>query len=388
MVITRARAGPPTRCTTCPRASPPTSASARASSRSARSGQGAGGRRGGWGELICLNTLPEVALLRAHPGGRSRQALRLACHVVASAPAPTLILTIDLEDWHQLAARRIGLPDWDRRSSGLVRQCATLLERLQQMGARATFFVLGCSARRYPELVREIAGCGHEIASHGYAHRRVYDQTPRELAADLAASIELIGELTGSAPRGYRAPAFSITRRSAWAFELIADHGFRYDSSVHDSPRVPDRIRPAVPAPHRIELSAGRSLWELPIAVGRLGAWSIPLGGGAYWRLLPGRVVRGGLAGAARSGPQAIYAHPYECDPEPLRLALGERAPLSLRLRARLREAQRNPRRTRVLELLSALGHTYELITCEQAVERYDPDNRRAGPGALQRARA
>jgi len=166
-----------------------------------------------------------------------------------------------------------------------------------------------------------------EIASHGYTHRRLFDRTPRELAAGIAASIELIGELTVSAPRGHRAPAFAIRRQGARAFELIADHGLRYDSSLHDSPRLPERIRPAAPGPHRVELSAGRCLWELPFAVGRLGAWSIPLGDGADWHLLPGRVVRGGLAGAARCGPQAIYAHPYEC----------------------------GPRRTRVLELLRAL---------------------------------
>lgn len=307
---------------------------------------------------------------------------------MASAPAPTLILTVDLEDWQQLAARRIGLAGWDRPSAGLPRQCAALLGALDQMGVSATFFVLGLSARRYPSLVREIAARGHEIASHGYAHRRVYDQGPRELADDLRASIELIGELTGRAPRGYRAPAFSITRSTPWAFELIAELGFRYDSSVHDSPRIRDRIQPAARAPHRIALASGRSLWELPIAVWQLGGRAIPLGGGAYWRLLPAWLVRAGLLKAAGSGPQAIYTHPYECDPQRLRLQLPEAAPLRTRLQARLRELQRNPRRTRALRLLGQLGHTYELITCEQAVERIERGNRRAGPGALQRTRA
>jgi polysaccharide deacetylase family protein (PEP-CTERM system associated) len=307
---------------------------------------------------------------------------------VTSAPAPTLILTVDLEDWQQLVARRIGLADSDRPGPGLARQCAALLGTLDRMSASATFFVLGLSARRHPQLVRELAARGHEIASHGYAHRPVRSQSPRELANDLAASIELLGELTGKRPLGYRAPAFSISRDAAWAFELIAEQGFRYDSSLHDSPRIRDRITPAAQAPYRLELRSGATLWELPIAVARLRGRVIPLGGGAYWRLLPKWLVRNGLALAARSGPQAIYAHPYECDPQPLRVQLPPTASPRTRLHARLRECQRNPRRTRALELLAELGHTYELITCEQAVERNEQHNRRAGPGALQRTRA
>ena len=131
---------------------------------------------------------------------------------------PDLILSFDLEDWHQLVHRDLGDPDWDRRHEAFERQVAAVLGLLDELGVTATFFVLGVCARSYPDAVREIAARGHELACHGDAHERVHAQTRDAFRADVSRSIELIAELAGRVPAGYRAPAFSITRASfaAW----------------------------------------------------------------------------------------------------------------------------------------------------------------------------
>ncbi|MDE3069752.1 MAG: polysaccharide deacetylase family protein, partial [Acidobacteriota bacterium] len=214
---------------------------------------------------------------------------------MGTAERRTLILSIDFEDWNQLVGRRVGARDWDRRGPALERQSAALLGELEAIGARATFFLLGLTARRYPDLVGEIAARGHELATHGFAHRRVHEQSAEELRRDLAESIELIAAQTGRRVRGYRAPAFSITRATPWAHEVLAELGIEYDSSQYETPRIPDRIRPVPPAPFQIELASGRTLWELPVAVWRARGRALPIGGGAYWRVLPRRLLLVGL---------------------------------------------------------------------------------------------
>lgn len=298
----------------------------------------------------------------------------------------SLILSVDFEDWNQLVRRRVGDPTWDAPRPALARQTAALLETLSSIPARATFFVLGITARRYPELVRAIAEGGHELACHGLEHRRVYDGDSAELREDLERSIELIAEQCGRRPIGYRAPAFSINRTTPWAYEVLADLGFAYDSSQYDSPRIPGRIRPVPAAPFRLALESGRSLWELPVAAWRLRSRAVPVGGGAYWRVLPSRALMRGLRSVASAGPAALYIHPYECDPEPLRAGLPASAPLARRAHARMRELQRNPGRSRVLAHLRAVGHHFHLLTCEQAYEQFSrsPDE---GQRALPRER-
>jgi polysaccharide deacetylase family protein (PEP-CTERM system associated) len=280
---------------------------------------------------------------------------------------PTLTLSVDFEDWNQLAGRRVGLASWDLRSDALPRQMAKLLDTLDALGVRATFFLLGLSARRYPELVREIAARRHELACHGFEHRRVYDGGREDFRDDVQRSLELIEGLTGQRPLGYRAPAFSINRNTPWAYEVLAELGFLYDSSQYDSPRIPDRLQPVPAAPTPLALPSGRTLWELPVAVWRVASRSLPVGGGAYWRVLPEQVLLRGLRSAASGGPAALYLHPYECDPEPLRVCLDRDAPRGQRLHARLRELQRNPRRQRVLSHLCAVVHHFQLLTCERA---------------------
>jgi polysaccharide deacetylase family protein (PEP-CTERM system associated) len=278
---------------------------------------------------------------------------------------PAAILSIDFEDWHQLVHRRAGLPDWDRAGPALERQTEALLVLLNEIGAKATFFLLGMTAARYPDLVREIAGGGFEIGSHGYAHARVYTQTPDEFREDVRRSIETIGELTGKQPAGYRAPAFSINRRTPWAYDVLAELGFRYDSSQYESPRVPDRIGPVPKTPYRLELASGKSLWEFPIpSVGRF-----PVGGGGYWRLLPGPV----LAGALRRFPwPVLYFHPYEFDPLPLRADLPDGADPKQRLLAASRRMLRNPGRGLVAARLRKVAEQIRLTSYEEAREEIE----------------
>jgi polysaccharide deacetylase family protein (PEP-CTERM system associated) len=168
-----------------------------------------------------------------------------------------LLLSIDFEDWHQLVHRRLGRSDWDKRGPALERQTEVVLTLLDELGVKATFFVLGITAARYPELLQEIAARGHEIASHGHAHERVHAQTADSFRADVQRGLETIEARAGVRPIGFRAPAFSITRATPWAYDVLGELGFEYDSSQYDSPRVPNRIAPIPRAPYRLRAESG-----------------------------------------------------------------------------------------------------------------------------------
>ena len=269
-----------------------------------------------------------------------------------------LLLSIDFEDWHQLVHRRLGRASWDRRGPALERQTNVVLTLLDELGVRATFFVLGMTAERYPDLVREAAARGHEIASHGHAHERVYDQTPESFRADLQHGLDAIEAAAGVRPVGYRAPAFSITRDAAWAYDVLADLGFEYDSSQYDSPRVPRRISPIPRAPYRLRVESGGELWELPVAAAR-----IPVGGGAYWRVLPTAVIARALRGLIAEGAApALYFHPYEFDPQRLRADGGGAAATLLGLR-------RNVARGSVAGRLRKIAADFPLLPYGTAVK-------------------
>ncbi len=277
----------------------------------------------------------------------------------------TLLLSVDYEDWHQLVRRRLGARGSERAGPALGRQTAAMLSLLDELGVRATFFVLGMAARSHPELIAAIAERGHEIACHGDGHRPVHAMSPEELRADLRAARATIESLSGAVPIGYRAPAFSLTQSARWAFEVLAEEGFAYDSSQHDSPRIRGRIRSARPGPHRIELARGRTLWELPPAVWRPAGARVPVGGASYWALMPTRLVLHGLAGAGeRAG---LYLHPHEFDPQPLSAELEPSEPWSRRAHARIRERQRDGARRRAPELLRAIAARHRLITYGEA---------------------
>ena len=277
-----------------------------------------------------------------------------------------LLLSFDFEDWHQLVHRRLGLADWDSRGPALERQTDAILSLLDELGVRATFFLLGMTAERYPDLVRELGARGHDLACHGYEHTRVFEQSPDMFRRDIERSVELIESLTGRRPTGYRAPAFSINRDTVWAYETLCDLGFQYDSSQYDSPRIPNRIRPVPPQPYRLTLPSGREIWELPLTVWRVRGRAIPIGGGAYWRGLPASLLQRGLRQAA--DPYAVlYFHPYEIDPAPLRAALPEAPTARQRLAAVGKGLKRNPGRKRIPDRIRAIAREFPLVSYEEA---------------------
>jgi polysaccharide deacetylase family protein (PEP-CTERM system associated) len=282
---------------------------------------------------------------------------------------PALVLSFDVEDWHQLVHRGVGFAEWDVPHRTFEREVEDVLDLLDEVAVRATFFVLGISIKNHPDVVSRIAARGHEVASHGWAHRRVYGQTPDEFRRDLAASVELIAELAGKRPVGYRAPAFSITRDAAWAYEILAELGFCYDSSQYDSPRIARRIQ-GIPADfYRLVLPSGRELLEFPIAVWQLGGRSVPVGGGGYWRLLPTAVLLRALGDVARGGHAALYLHPYEFGAAPLRPELPRTAAPAQRLRTAWRSVYRNAGRSRTPRQLRAVADSFRLLTYEELLD-------------------
>jgi peptidoglycan/xylan/chitin deacetylase (PgdA/CDA1 family) len=263
---------------------------------------------------------------------------------------PRLLLSIDFEDWHQLVHRRLGFADWDRPHGALERQTSYLLDLLDDLGAHATFFLLGMTVANHRELVGEIVRRGHEPASHGYAHARVYDQTRDEFRVDVERATTTIVEATGRRPIAYRAPAFSINRGTPWAYEVILEGGFRYDSSQYDSPRVPDRLGNIPTEPYRLG-----ELWALPVA-----------GGGSYWRVLPARVINARLQDLS-----VLYFHPYEFGPR-LRAELPPGATARQRLAAAKIVAWRNAGRGLVERRLRRIAQTHRLVSYDQAYDDID----------------
>ena len=211
----------------------------------------------------------------------------------------------------------------------------------------------------------------------------VHRQSPDEFRRDLEASAALVEEVGGRRPVAYRAPAFSITRDALWAYDVLAEAGFRVDSSQYDSPRIRRRIGAIPSHPYRVALASGRELWELPVAVWRIGAARLPIGGGSYWRLLPRRALLRGLGAVAGASPAPVlYFHPYECDPSPLEIPLPDFASTAQRARARLRSAWRNAGRDNVVEHLRAVAREFRLVSYESV---YDELEQRCpeGPRAL-----
>jgi polysaccharide deacetylase family protein (PEP-CTERM system associated) len=239
-------------------------------------------------------------------------------------------LTVDVEDYFQVSGfeRDVRRTDWDSFESRVVVNTRSLLAMFAAHGVRATFFILGWVAEKFPELIREIDEAGHEIGSHGYWHRLIYDQSPTEFRNDLRRSQEAIERAIGRRAESYRAPSFSITNQSLWALPILVEEGFTSDSSIY--PVYHDRygIPQAEQSPHIIETSAGPIL-EFPPCFGAVGPLRLPISGGGYFRLLPYSVTSALLERVNRvSGrPFVFYIHPWEVDPQQPRLVAG--SPLS-----------------------------------------------------------
>jgi polysaccharide deacetylase family protein (PEP-CTERM system associated) len=202
-----------------------------------------------------------------------------------------------------------------------------LLRIFDDANVSATFFVLGWVARRFPSLVSTIAAEGHEIASHGYAHRLVYDITPAAFREDLRRSRDVLEAATSAPVLGYRAPSYSVTPRSLWALDVLIEEGFRYDASIF--PIHHDRYGIPVSPRHPYLLTRARVLVEAPASTVRWGPLNLPIGGGGYFRILPYAWTRWGIRrlNTLEQKPAIFYLHPWEIDPEQPRLrtsALGQ----------------------------------------------------------------
>jgi polysaccharide deacetylase family protein (PEP-CTERM system associated) len=242
----------------------------------------------------------------------------------------TNAFTVDVEDYFQVSAfeKHVRRDHWDRWESRVEANTHRILSLLERHGVKATFFILGWVADRHPRLVREIHDCGHEVGSHGYWHRLVYELSPAEFREDLRRSRRALEDAAGARVTAHRAASFSITSRSLWALEILVEEGFSVDSSIfpihHDRYGIPR----AEPRLHRLPTPSGE-LWEFPPSVARMARMNLPVSGGGYFRLLPlfwthyclGRINR------RERQPFVFYVHPWEIDPhQPRRNAQGELA--------------------------------------------------------------
>jgi polysaccharide deacetylase family protein (PEP-CTERM system associated) len=236
------------------------------------------------------------------------------------------VMSIDVEDYFHVSVFDGLVPRsrWDAMESRVVANTERLLDLFDEFSVRSTFFVLGWVAERHPGLVRTIVRRGHELASHGYAHRLIYDQTPAAFREDVRRAKQLLEDAGGCRVVGYRAPSYSITPRSLWALDVLLEEGYEYDSSIfpirHDRYGIPVSARHA----YHVERSAG-TLVEVPGSTTRAGLMNLPVAGGGYFRILPYWWTRWGIARVNRQErrPAVFYLHPWEIDPDQPRLAAG-----------------------------------------------------------------
>lgn len=227
-------------------------------------------------------------------------------------------LSFDVEEYFQVANLRASFAraDWDDVASRLDVGMDAILRALDRRDARATFFFLGWIAERHPALVRRCLGAGHEIASHGYEHTFLGDLgTPEALARDLARTEEALVAAGAPRPVGFRASTFTLTRATWWAFDVLAERGYLYDSSVHPVRHPVYGVPDFDPGISRVETRAG-AIVEFPVSTYPFLGRNLPVGGGGYFRLLPWRVTRAALRALEKRGrPAAFYLHPWEFDP-------------------------------------------------------------------------
>ena len=232
-------------------------------------------------------------------------------------------MTIDVEDYFQVSAFEhvVSREAWGDFESRVGTNTRRLLQIFEETNTHATFFVLGWVAERFPEIVRAIRDRGHELASHGYAHRLVYSISADEFRDDIRRASDAIEAACGIRVRGYRAPSFSITQQSLWALDVLLEEGFEYDASIypirHDRYGIPDWQRHI----HTIARDGG-NLWELPGSTVTWGGFNFPVGGGGYFRQLPYEWTKAGVhrLNAVESQPAVFYLHPWEIDAKQPRL--------------------------------------------------------------------
>lgn len=252
--------------------------------------------------------------------------------VAGNSPALLNAMSVDIEDWFQVGAFEsvIDRADWNGLDHRVEGNTEAVIELFAETEIQATFFILGWVAERYPALMRRIVDAGHEIASHGYDHKRVFNLSPQEFRDDLERSRKLLEDGSGQKIIGYRAPSFSIDQRTPWAHEILAEQGYRYSSSV--APIRHDHYGWAGSSRFAWKPVPGSDLIELPVTTVSAGGRVLAAGGGGFFRLLPYPLYRWAIDKMHREdGRGAIfYFHPWEIDPAQPRV---KNAPLKSKLR-------------------------------------------------------
>lgn len=241
-------------------------------------------------------------------------------------------LSVDIEDWFQVGAfeNTIDPADWDSLQHRVEANSDAVLALFAEADVKATFFILGWVAERYPALIRRIADAGHEIASHGWAHGRVFNMDAKSFANDIGRTRKVLEDAGGQKVTGYRAPSFSIDKRTPWAHQVLADHGYAYSSSVapvvHDHYGWPEAPRFA----YRPVI--GSALIELPVTTVEMRGRNFAAGGGGFFRVFPYALSRWAInrVNMVDQEPAIFYFHPWEIDPDQPRV---DNAPLKSRLR-------------------------------------------------------
>ena len=235
-------------------------------------------------------------------------------------------LSVDVEDYFHVSAFEdvISRLDWEGLEPRVHTNTRRLLRLFGSRDVKATFFVLGWVAERWPRLVREIRDAGHELASHGYDHKRVTTLTPEEFREDIRSSKAIIEGIAGDPVIGYRAPSYSIVRENLWALDILSEEGFAYDSSIfpirHDRYGIPGSPR----FPWQTRECTGLPLYEFPISTVRVLGMNLPFVGGGYLRQFPFSYVRWGIrrVNQHEKFPVVVYVHPWEIDPDQPRQAV------------------------------------------------------------------
>jgi polysaccharide deacetylase family protein (PEP-CTERM system associated) len=241
-------------------------------------------------------------------------------------------MSVDVEDWFQVGAFEtvIDKQDWSSLAQRVERNCDAILAMFDEAGVRATFFTLGWVAQRHPALIRRIADAGHELASHGWDHDRVFRMTAEQFARDLDMSRKAIEDAGGQAVTGYRAPSFSIDARTPWAHRVLAEQGYAYSSSV--APVAHDHYGWREAPRFAFRPVADSGLVEIPVTTATFAGRRLAAGGGGFFRVLPYGFSRWAIRQVNRRDgrPAVFYFHPWEVDPDQPRV---KGAPMKSRLR-------------------------------------------------------
>jgi len=227
-------------------------------------------------------------------------------------------LTIDVEDYFHVSAfsQVINRGDWHSYKSRVERNTKIILDVFGENQVSGTFFILGWVADKYPDLVREIDMRGHEVACHGYSHQLIYNQTPDVFRDETIRAKQILEDIVQKPVLGYRGASYSITKKSLWALDVLAEAGFKYDSSIfpvyHDRYGIPD----AVEVPHELTTPSGEKIIEYPLSTYKIAKYKLPISGGGYFRLFPFWFTRHALGTLNKKGvPFNFYLHPWEIDP-------------------------------------------------------------------------